>query len=263
MLRKVKIALLAGIATAAWLALHEVVQAEPFDYAKLFARHDDMVAPVVMLEGLGGRTGSAVVVYSESDPAGVCRTYVLSAEHVVKSAETVEVRQPLYDDHFDKIGTAYLSADVVYSDPTKDLTLLRMNSDRCFEIASIADVDDVYVGTDIYAVGFGFDYEPVLLLGALGPTRQIEASGETELVQRFSAPVVPGNSGGGLFQKSSHGGYELVGIVSAVYMLGNQMFGHIPIAGISWSVPPVMIHAFLDESGFDFILGEPEEVAAR
>ena len=130
--------------------------------------------------------------------------HVLTAYHVVEDAESIKVR--LYD------GTTY-NAEWVKGDKLTDTAVVKINVNS-LNCASVGNSNALDAGQDVIAIG-----NP---LGSLGGTvtkgsiaalnRTVKIDGQTlENLIQLSAPLNPGDSGGGIFNMYG----ALVGIVNA------------------------------------------------
>lgn len=140
-------------------------------------------------------SGSGFII----DPDG----YVVTNNHVVDSAETVSVT--LAD------GDVY-SAEVVATDPSTDLALLKIDSDDVFPAVSWGDSDSLRIGNWVVAVGGPYGLSGSVTAGIVSATgRDLRAGPYDDYVQ-FDASINPGNSGGPVFNTSG----EVVAISTAI-----------------------------------------------
>ena len=157
-------------------------------------------------------SGSGVIVSAEG--------YIITNYHVIEGAERVTVR--LTD------GTEF-HATPVGTDEKTDIAVIRIApGSRKLTVAVLGSSYDLVVGEDVIAVG-----NP---LGALGGSvtegmisataRQIKVGSHVMTLLQTSAPVNPGNSGGGLFNMAG----ELVGLVNAGVSAEN-------VEGLGFAVP--------------------------
>lgn len=141
--------------------------------------------------------GSGVIISAEG--------YIVTNYHVVEGATAITVRL--------SNGTEF-AAFLVGFDVQSDIAVLWINAEKYpLTVATLGASFDLVVGEDILAIG-----NP---MGSLGGTvtegmisataRRISVGGNVMTLLQISAPVNPGNSGGGLFNMAG----ELVGIVNA------------------------------------------------
>ncbi len=141
--------------------------------------------------------GSGVIV-GRSDGT----VYVVTNNHVVEKADEIGVS--LYD------GRKY-EAQIVGTDPRKDLALISFETDEEVPVAVLGDSDALMVGDFVFAVGNPLGFESTVTSGivsALG-RRAANMPSFTDYIQTDAA-INQGNSGGALV--NLHG--EVVGINS-------------------------------------------------
>ncbi|URM90833.1 trypsin-like peptidase domain-containing protein [Streptomyces sp. MRC013] len=172
--------------------------------------------------GSGGSTGSGVVITGDGE--------VVTNHHVIAGASGIEVR--LGD------GTVR-AADVVGTDPVKDLALIRLRGAEGLKAAVLGDSDTVRVGDQVVAIGSPEGLTTTVTSGIVSALdRDVTVtgdggdSGRTDRRNRTSghggatgsppaaykaiqtdAALNPGNSGGALINLKG----EVIGINSAMY----------------------------------------------
>lgn len=157
-------------------------------------------------------TGSGVIVDAQ-------RGYVLTANHVVEQAATVQITTK------DK---RKFSAIVLGRDPPTDVAVLQIKGPSGLKAIALGDSNTLQVGDFVIAVGNPFGLGQTVtsgLVSALGRTGLVK-QGYEDFIQT-DAPINPGNSGGGLIDLKG----ELVGINSAIVSPGG---GNV---GIGFAVP--------------------------
>ena len=157
------------------------------------------------------------------------RGYVLTANHVVAQASTVQVMT--------KDG-GRLEAKVVGRDPGTDLAVLRVQGAQSLKTIPMGDSDRLDVGDFVIAVGNPFGLGQTVTSGivsALGRTG-IGEQGYEDFIQTDAA-INPGNSGGALVNLRG----ELVGINTAILSTGG---GNV---GIGFAVPINMARRVMDQ----------------
>ncbi|MBI4833409.1 MAG: trypsin-like peptidase domain-containing protein [Planctomycetes bacterium] len=218
----------------------DVIIIRPMDKANnpYQREYDEMLKPVVMITALSGR-GTGVIIpgslvhqstgslANEQLNNSTNELYILTAAHVVGnySTVTVTVYAPLCE----------LSAFVVMTDTNKDLALLKIRD--CFanarndKTARLAPSDyTYYLFTPVYVVGCSLGLNP-------RPSSGIISSISAFAVE-ITAPVLPGNSGGPVYDAGTH---ELIGIAVWVRLYGDQLIT--TMAGV---VPISEIYVFLE-----------------
>lgn len=178
--------------------------------------YQEVLMPVVKVR-TGTSTGSGVII---SD------TYILTAAHVVGNESTVTVY--IYD--YELPVVTIKTVTVIITDTYKDLALLRYTSSQRYKQARLAPRDyQPYLFTEVYAVGCSLGFNP-------RPSEGIITSIGINKWE-VSAPILPGNSGGGVFLKDTH---ELIGITVWIRLCHGQLVT--TMAGI---VPINQIYEFL------------------
>ncbi|EMI52337.1 serine endoprotease [Rhodopirellula sallentina SM41] len=119
-------------------------------------------------------------------------------------------------------------ADDVYSDPDSDIAVLRIRSDRQFDIATLGDSDELEIGDWVLAIGSPFKLEATVCAGIISAkNRGLEKIRRGRLFQTDAA-INPGNSGGPLVDldgnviaistaiATRNGGYQGIGFAIPV-----------------------------------------------
>jgi hypothetical protein len=272
---------IAGILFTAWVTkpmelppdviIIRPLPAEDNPYQK---EYDEMLSPTVMVETLTGRGSGVVIdVTKVTTVTRVTGCYILTAAHVVGNYAKVSVTFYSYVNTVQSI-LCELSASVVITDSNKDLALLKITNppapaspfdpilglpiigcprnevergkggNKGIYPAKLAErTYTYYLFSPVYVVGCSLGLNP-------RPSSGIISAINFDSVE-ITAPVLPGNSGGGVFAKrtdvpSPDGNpttYELIGIAVWVRLYGDQLVT--TMAGI---VPIGEIYRFLDEA---------------
>jgi S1-C subfamily serine protease len=226
-----------------------------------------------------GSTGSGTVIYSQADDAGLATTLILTNHHVIANSVSVrkewdskagkekdrERRQQVKSLWFDynfcsmSVGTRGKSAEIVAYDKPADLALLRL-IDRERTIDVVADLrppdSPLQLGTEVYAIGAGLGRPPFTTDGLIAIV-DYQMQGYPYIMA--TAPIIFGNSGGGLFQWSNdRGRFELIGVPSKVSAAGWSAVTH-----MAWSIPVATVRDFLIANDFGYVVGEPEIAPAK
>ncbi len=185
--------------------------------------YQEVLMPVVKVRA-GNRTGSGVII---SD------TYILTAAHVVGKQREAGVY--IYEYEYELSVVTIKTATVIITDTYKDLALLKLTfpNKSGLRRAKLAPRDYVpYLFTEVYAVGCSLRLNPRPsegIITSIGINRW-----------EISAPVLPGNSGGGVFLKDTH---ELIGITIWIRDYHGQL-----ITTMTGIVPLNQIYEFLDKT---------------
>jgi putative serine protease PepD len=184
----------------------------------------------IAVAGGGSRgTGSGVVIRSDG--------YILTNNHVVASAADGGDIQVTFD------GTdgRGVPARIVGRDPVTDLAVLRIDTDRQLEAATLGQSRSLVVGDPVIAIGSPLGLSGTVTTGiisALNRTVDVpadEGGGRNPLFNAIQtdAAINPGNSGRGAGERPG----EVIGINSAIATLGGSPFGD-PAAAASASASP-------------------------
>ncbi|MFI3269409.1 MAG: Do family serine endopeptidase [Rikenellaceae bacterium] len=164
------------------------------------------------------RGGGSGVIISEDG-------YIVTNNHVVDGASKVRVK--LYDG-----GT--FDAEVVGTDPTTDLALLKIDKKRLPTLV-LGSSDDLRLGEWVLAIGSPFDLQSTVTAGIVSAkARQLDVIPSDFRIESFiqtDAAVNPGNSGGALVNTRG----ELVGINT---LIKSQTGSYV---GYSFAVPESIV----------------------
>ncbi len=168
-------------------------------------------------------SGSGVIISDDG--------YIVTNNHVVSDASEIEV--VLNDKRTYK-------AEVVGTDPTTDLALLKVN-ERDLPYVPFGNSDDIKVGEWVLAVGNPFNLNSTVTAGIVSAKgRNINILREEFAIESFiqtDAAVNPGNSGGALVNTEG----ALIGINTAIASTTGSY------AGYSFAVPVNMVRKVVDD----------------
>jgi serine protease Do len=154
---------------------------------------------------LFGGGGSRTQVSSGSGVIFTSDGYIVTNNHVVESAERIQV---LYNKN------AY-DADLIGTDPSTDLAVLKIKETN-LPAATIGSSKDLAVGEWVIAVGNPFSLASTVTAGIVSAKGRrlniVEDKFPIESFIQTDAAINPGNSGGALVNKAG----ELVGINTAI-----------------------------------------------
>ncbi len=150
--------------------------------------------------------------------------YIVTNQHVVNKASEIEVTINGLEDP--------VPAELVWSDSSLDLAVLKVDVDEDLTVIDLGDSDDINPGDWAIAIGNPFGFEHTVTVGvisALGrpiqvPTQQGQVRSYSNLIQ-LDAAINPGNSGGPLLNIDG----EAIGINTAVSQQGQGIGFAIPI----------------------------------
>jgi len=234
-----------------------------------FKEYREMLAPTTRITTEQGNIGSGVVIelgvgssalgVQTQDPRlrepqflplrGMTQdAYILTAAHVVGDESTVTIE-------FFYPAAAEIEGTVIITDTYKDLALIRITnppqspfdkggSKGGFYSARLAPKDySPSLFAPVYAVGCSLGLQPrpsAGIITALGIDELMD-QGTNELIRwEISAPIVPGNSGGPVFDALTQ---EVIGIAVSVYVYNNQL-----VTTMAKIVPIGQIYEFIAEA---------------
>ena len=161
--------------------------------------------PMPKTEGLG----SGVIVTEDG--------YILTNNHVVDSADTVQITLP---------DGREFSAKVVGKDPKTDLAVVKVDATGLPAI-TLSDSDKIEVGDFVLAIGNPFGIGQTVTSGIVSATGRATHGLDYEDFIQTDAAINPGNSGGALVDLNG----RLVGINTAIL---SRSGGNL---GIGFSIP--------------------------
>lgn len=157
--------------------------------------------------------GSGVIISKDG--------YIVTNNHVVENAETINVRLTNFEEY---------DAKIIGRDPKSDLALLKIAPKNGLPVTAFGDSDKLRVGDWVMAIGNPFGFEQTVTAGIVSGKGRSLGSGPYESFIQTDASINPGNSGGPLFNLKG----EMVGINSAIY---SRSGGNI---GIGFAIPANM-----------------------
>lgn len=142
--------------------------------------------------------GSGFVI----DPRG----YILTNNHVVSNAETLEVTF---------VGERKVKAKLVGKDPLSDLAVIKVEPFPEMRVAPLGASDGLVVGQRAIAIGNPFGFQHTVTAGFISALNRDLTLGQRSMMGliQTDAAINPGNSGGPLI--NSRG--EVIGINTAIY----------------------------------------------
>ena len=140
-------------------------------------------------------------------PSGYGSGFFVRPGHIATNYHVIEQATRIY---FKLVGeeTTYWVENIVATDPTHDLALLRVSSVN-IPILSLANSDSVQIGENVYVVGNPRGWEGTISDGIVS---SIRGEGNNKWLQT-TAPISPGNSGGAVL--NSRG--EVIGVATLSY----------------------------------------------
>ncbi|MFA7384194.1 MAG: DegQ family serine endoprotease [Desulfurivibrionaceae bacterium] len=154
--------------------------------------------------------GSGVIISKDG--------YIVTNNHVVENADTINVRLTNFEEY---------DAKIIGRDPKTDLALLKIAPKNGLPVTAFGDSDKLRVGDWVMAIGNPFGFEQTVTAGIVSGKGRSLGSGPYDSFIQTDASINPGNSGGPLFNLKG----EMVGINSAIY---SRSGGNI---GIGFAIP--------------------------
>ena len=190
----------------------------PFQY-----EYEQMLYPTVRITA-GYSTGTGVIIATTNEHE-ITRIDILTAAHVVEDEIIVNIE--LYD-------ATVITGTVVITDTIKDLALIRVETTNSHELTQIysarlaSEKYVPYLFSPVWAVGCSLGLKPRPSFGYL---TAIDSSSLVSIRgYEISAPILPGNSGGPVYDGQT---YQVIGIAVWVKVYNGQlvttMAGIVPI----------------------------------
>ncbi|HIJ91342.1 MAG TPA: DegQ family serine endoprotease [Deltaproteobacteria bacterium] len=164
--------------------------------------------------------GSGVIISKDG--------YIVTNNHVVENADTINVRLTNFEEY---------DAKIIGRDPKTDIALLKITPKNGLPVTSFGDSDKLRVGDWVMAIGNPFGFEQTVTAGIVSGKGRSIGSGPYENFIQTDASINPGNSGGPLFNLKG----EMVGINTAIY---SRSGGNI---GIGFAIPANMAKNVVDQ----------------
>ena len=169
------------------------------------ARAAEVIAPSVVtidsVSSSGEAVGTGIIISSDGE--------ILTNNHVVEGSKTARVR--LYG------STSPIIADVLATDPSNDMALIKLRDTTGLVAATFADPESIAVGDPVVAVGYALalDGGPSVtsgIISALNRTLQLDSETFLNALIQTDAAISSGNSGGPLINMNG----QVIGINTAV-----------------------------------------------
>ena len=194
----------------------------------LHAVIDSVKASVVVIEvergpARGGGTGFVIDSYG----------HIITNYHVIEGGNVIIVST---------LSGDRLSAELIGTDPSNDLAVLRISSDLVtLTPVEFADSSKVLVGDDVFAIGNPFGEDFSVTAGIVSAVDRNTMSSFTNRqilnVIQTDAPINPGNSGGPLFNLAGN----VIGVNTSI---SGPIRGNV---GLGFAVPSNTVKRFLPE----------------
>jgi len=164
--------------------------------------------------------GSGVIISADG--------YIVTNNHVVEDADTINVKLANYEEH---------QAVIIGRDPKTDLALIKIDPGHPLVFAKFGNSDDLRVGDWVIAIGNPFGFEQTVTAGIVSGKGRSLGDGPYQNFIQTDASINPGNSGGPLFNMQG----EMMGINTAIY---SKTGGNI---GLGFAIPANMAKSVIDQ----------------
>src|SRR3954454_16621909 len=204
--------------TSQGLTVHDIYQRDASGVAFIRSTIEQKTQSVFGLpqQQSSQATGSGFLIDNEG--------HILTNAHVVEGAKDVTVQLGDGDEQ---------SAQVVGTDPSSDIALLKVDNTEGANPLSLGDSSKVEVGDPVVAIGNPFALDRTVTSGIVSALqRQIQAPNGFSIsdVIQTDAAINPGNSGGPLIDSEG----RVIGINSQIETGGGSSGGNV---GIGFSIP--------------------------
>jgi len=143
--------------------------------------------------------------------------YIVTNDHVVRDAETIQVKLS---------NESVYSGKVIGSDPKTDIAVIKINAKEPLPAAVFGDSNKLQVGQWAIAIGNPFGLDRTVTVGVVSATGRSNMGIETfEDFIQTDASINPGNSGGPLLNVYG----EVIGINTAIVAAGQGIGFAIPV----------------------------------
>jgi len=150
-------------------------------------------------------TGSGVVI----SPDGL----IITNNHVIDGAQSISITTN---------NNKTYEAELIGTDPTTDIALLKIEADEELPYTTFGDSDDAKVGEWVLAVGNPFNLTSTVTAGIISAKSRDLQGGPIQSFIQTDAAVNPGNSGGALVNTKG----DLIGINTAITSQTGSYIGY-------------------------------------
>lgn len=239
----------------------------------IIKKYNEMLAPTVQIKPIYG-IGSGVIIYSAKRDEE-WHTYILTNYHVISASippkkeegeekeEEVEQKQNINIRWIENINIPEENilhtndADIVMYDENADLALLRLqNHDNGPQYIVFLQSSDTTLSIfdNVWTIGAGVGFSPFPTMGIVS---NLNVQMNLKRYIQASPQIIYGNSGGGLFYRSTkHNRYEVV----AIFVMVPTTPAEGAITHMGLFIPTEVVREFLKKQGFDFILKEQKRL---
>jgi S1-C subfamily serine protease len=193
-------------------------------------------------------SGTGVVFKSIKKDDNLYYNIILSCEHIIgKKVSVAEYKYQEKNYCNEEVGHP---AAIIGKDETNDLSLILTITKTPLPVAKINTDHEYKLLEQVYTIGCGLSDTPRFAEGkinGLTPSKQ-----KLDAI-RTTVPIVPGDSGGGLFNKQN----EVIGIANSIRKFPNGGVMH-PVEGISTFKPINLVFKNLKKPETEFVFGKED-----
>jgi serine protease Do len=210
------------------------------------------VVGIIAISDYTGGTGSGVIYKKE----GTTTYYLVTNDHVVNHTDPLTGTSYLANNVsivYEKNGLLFEITneyvEIIGTDPTTDLAVLRFESSEEFNVIEFADSYELEVGQFVYAIGnpLGFEYYGTVTSGIVSGLARYVVDGDfNATLLQHDAAISPGNSGGALVNTNG----ELIGINNMKIVLDD-------VSGIGFAIPSNTVKRIVEDLEVDGIVTRP------
>jgi putative serine protease PepD len=179
-------------------------------------------------QGLGGDTGSGIVITSDGD--------ILTNNHVIAAAAANNGQiQVIFQ------SGRTVKATIIGRDPSADVAVIKAQGASGLTVAQLGNSDSLQVGQQVVAIGAPYGLSGTVTSGIVSALHRPTAAGSSNTSNsqdtvmdaiQTDAAINPGNSGGPLVNMQG----QVIGINSAIYSSGSAS-GQGGNVGIGFAIP--------------------------
>lgn len=193
--------------------------------------------PVVHIKTMTG-AGSGVIIKCVQDKHGFYNVYILSAAHVFRYS----IGKPKITIFYEDNKIQQYDAELIYKDYKADIAYLKISHlTHKLKTAKLANLstyyDNMKPGQKVYAIGCSLGTKPTLKSGKLNWKDHV---GFDRKLISTNAPIIYGDSGGGIFNERG----ELIGIIVQLRLAAGHPYEH-----MNFAIPLPIISEVLAKRG--------------
>lgn len=194
-------------------------------------------------------SGSGIILKSFKLTDDKFINYVISCQHIVSPRMSVNTFS--YKDYNFFNSQKNHGCCLIEEDKTQDLSILAFLSTNRLQVAKVGTAYNLRLLDQVYAIGCGLEEYPRFTEGKINGLPWIK-NDLNDL--RTTVPIVPGDSGCGLFNQKN----EIVGIANSIRKLNSNGISY-PIEGISTFKPIDLIFKSFNSNTYSLLEKEDDQ----